>query len=257
MKESINAKKINCWKLHRYGCVPCIDLPTQSASSSLLSVSPPGRSPALSVSSLSPAPTLPMQGPGGQTRCTASPLPPKPPALFSLSHAQPARGSFTMLHIYRQTLELDMVEFQESEGAVAGTWRHLDQTKRQPSSKWVVIAIPKPMHALWQLSPLIVCLMVGSKLWIANLLGTHSVLIRLVSFFCASSKLHYSIIRYFPHVAEANYQLASSCRWLERSCLALYYYFSVAVLTPWVSFFFFLKQDVSSSSELIKFHRAS
>jgi hypothetical protein len=138
----------------------------------------------------------------------ASPLPPKPPALFSLSprqrsksksHAQPARGSFTTLHIYRHTLELDMAEFQESEGAVAGTWRHLDQFKRQPSSKWVVIAIPKPMHALWQLFPLIVCLMVGGNLWIANLLGTHSVLIRLVSFFCATStKLHYRIIDIFP-----------------------------------------------------------
>jgi hypothetical protein len=34
-KESIKSKKkIKCWRLHGYGCVPCIDLPTQSASSS-------------------------------------------------------------------------------------------------------------------------------------------------------------------------------------------------------------------------------
>jgi hypothetical protein len=81
--------------------------------------------------------------------------------------AQPARGSFTTLHIYRHTLEVGMVEFQESEGAVAGTPR---QTKRRPSSKWVVIAIPKPVHVLWQLSPLIMCLMVGIKLWISSVL---------------------------------------------------------------------------------------
>jgi hypothetical protein len=77
-KESINAKKkLNCRRLHGYGCVPCIDLPTQSASSSLLSVSPPGRSPALSVSSLSPAPTLPMQGPGGHDLTCCIPAPAK------------------------------------------------------------------------------------------------------------------------------------------------------------------------------------
>jgi hypothetical protein len=70
-------KKINCWRLHGYGCVPRIDLPTQSASSSLLSVSPPGRSTALSVASLPPAPTLPMQGPGGHDSIYCIPAPAK------------------------------------------------------------------------------------------------------------------------------------------------------------------------------------
>jgi hypothetical protein len=66
-KESINAnKKLNSWRPHGYGSVPCIDLPTIKLAL-LFSVSQPGRSPALPVSSLSPAPTptLPMQRPGG------------------------------------------------------------------------------------------------------------------------------------------------------------------------------------------------
>jgi hypothetical protein len=89
-RKASTQKKLNCWKLHGYGCVPCIDLPTQSASSSLLSVSPPGRSPALSVSSLSPAPMLPMQGPGGHnlTFCIPAPADKAASSLLALASSK-------------------------------------------------------------------------------------------------------------------------------------------------------------------------
>jgi hypothetical protein len=76
-KESINAnKKLNSWRPHGYGSVPCIDLPTIKLAL-LFSVSQPGRSPALPVSSLSPAPTLPMQRPGGHGLTCCIPAPDK------------------------------------------------------------------------------------------------------------------------------------------------------------------------------------
>jgi hypothetical protein len=87
----------------------------QSASSLIFSVSQPGRSPALPVSSLSPAPTptLLMQRPGGHGLTCCIPAPNKAATSLlalvsarqrskSKSHALPARGKLRPLCIYRQ-----------------------------------------------------------------------------------------------------------------------------------------------------------
>jgi hypothetical protein len=87
--------------------------------------------------------------------------------------------------------------------------------------------------------------MVGDKLF----LGTLSVLIRSVSFW--HIMLQY---RYLAHMVEGNYQLVSSCWWLERGCLDFTFIFQLRnrinasslfwlFWHPELVFPFFLKED--------------